>query len=72
LFKRLPWNRQDPIIGLREVPDASFTVPVLEDGVKKDVTLKNLPDFVRTQGTLFLLMPGIEALERIAGVRAWP
>lgn len=67
-------NRQDPIVGLRDVPgaDASFTIPVLEDGERKEVTLKKLPDFVRTQGTLFLLMPGIEALERIADARAWP
>jgi hypothetical protein len=33
----------------------------------KRVTLKNLPAFVRTKGTVFMLMPGIKGLNRIAG-----
>jgi deferrochelatase/peroxidase EfeB len=67
-------HQQDPIVGPRDLPfaDPSFVVPVMENNVRKDVTLSNLPSFVRTKGTVFMLMPGIESLERIAGTRAWP
>lgn len=47
---------QDPLLGNRAMPgtSADFIVP-RESG---DVTIKNLPDFVRTKGTAFLFYPG--------------
>jgi hypothetical protein len=47
---------QDPLLGNRAMPDASadFMIPAADGGV----TVKNLPNFVRTKGTAFLLYPG--------------
>lgn len=47
---------QDPVLGNRAIPGAcpDFTLPAA-DG---DMTVKNLPDFVRTKGSAFLLYPG--------------
>jgi deferrochelatase/peroxidase EfeB len=57
--------RQDPIVGNRAKPraDASFAIPTPAG----EVVLRGLPDFVRTKGTLFLLMPGLSGLARLAG-----
>jgi deferrochelatase/peroxidase EfeB len=67
-------HQQDPIVGLRDLPNAdpSFVIPIEDQDGRREVILKNLPDFVRTKGTVFMLMPGIQGLERIAGVRPWP
>ena len=49
-------HAQDPLVGNRGVRRASadFRIP----GKDSDVTAKNLPDFVHTKGTVFLLYPG--------------
>ncbi|MGH3825262.1 MAG: Dyp-type peroxidase [Pseudonocardiaceae bacterium] len=55
---------QDPLLGNRAMPGASadFIVP-MEGG---SATIKNLPDFVHTKGTAFLLYPGKAALTALA------
>lgn len=57
--------RQDPLFANKGLPRASdeFEIP-LRDG---SVTLDGLQDFVRTQGTLLLLLPSMRALARLAG-----
>jgi hypothetical protein len=49
-------HAQDPLVGNRGVRRAStdFRIPSKDS----DVTAKNLPDFVHTKGTVFLLYPG--------------
>jgi deferrochelatase/peroxidase EfeB len=51
---------QDPLFGNRAMPGAraEFTIP----GVAGGVTVKNLPDFIYTKGTAFVLYPGKSAL----------
>jgi deferrochelatase/peroxidase EfeB len=55
---------QDPLLGNRAMPDASadFTIPAADGGV----TVKNLPNFVRTKGTAFLLYPGKATLTALS------
>lgn len=55
---------QDPLLGNRAMPGASadFIVPRMGG----NVTIRNLPDFVRTKGTAFLLYPGKAALTALA------
>jgi deferrochelatase/peroxidase EfeB len=55
---------QDPLLGNRAVPGtcADFTLP-MEGG---SATIKNLPDFVRTKGTVFLFYPGKGALTALS------
>ncbi len=54
---------QDPLFGNRRAPLASdsFEIPG-----SAGTTLRGLPDFVRTQGTLMLLLPSVAMLERLA------
>lgn len=59
---------QDPLLGNRAMPgtNAGFTLPAAGGGA----TVKNLPDFVHTKGTAFLLYPGkatLTALSDVAG-----
>jgi len=56
--------RQDPIVGNRARPraDPSFAVPTPAG----EVMIRGLPDFVQSKGTLFLLMPGLSGLARLA------
>ena len=58
-------RRQDPVTGNRTEAsvDRSFVVPATSG----DVVLPDLPAFTRTKGTLFLLMPGMKTLARLAG-----
>lgn len=51
---------QDPLVGNRRMPGTSphFTVPAPGGGAR----VKNLPDFVHTKGTAFLLYPGKNTL----------
>lgn len=65
VFVQTGLRRQDPIVGNRAEPDAdtAFSIP-MPDGA--DVQIGGLPDFVRTQGTLLLLMPSLSALGRMA------
>ena len=55
---------QDPLLGNRAVPGASadFILPIKGGSM----TIKNLPDFVRTKGTVFLLYPGKAALTALS------
>ena len=55
---------QDPLFGNRQTPLASntFEIPA-ENG---SIMLRGLPDFVRTQGTLMLLLPSMVMLEQLA------
>ncbi|MGH3702013.1 MAG: Dyp-type peroxidase [Pseudonocardiaceae bacterium] len=57
---------QDPLFGNRAMPGASadFTLPAAGGGA----TVKNLPDFVRTKGTAFLLYPGKTTLTALSKV----
>jgi hypothetical protein len=57
--------RQDPLVGNRSKPgaDRSFAIPMANGG---EVVLRDLPDFVRTHGTAFLLMPGLSGITRMA------
>lgn len=65
VFESSSVRRQDPITGNRNEPsvDRTFAIPAAGG----DVALPNLPAFVRTKGTLFLLTPGMQALARMAG-----
>ena len=56
---------QDPLAGNRAVPgvDPSFAIPA--DGGGR--TIPRLPDFVRTKGTVFLLLPSKSTLHKLAG-----
>jgi hypothetical protein len=57
---------QDPLFGNRQTPLVSnaFEIPTVDGSV----TLRGLPDFVRTQGTLMLLLPSMAMLEQLAAV----
>lgn len=55
---------QDPLFGNRQAPLASDTFEIPSDGTP--ATLHGLPDFVRTQGTLMLLLPSLSTLERLS------
>jgi len=54
---------QDALVANRAVPgaDHSFTIPARDGGV----TVASLPDFVRTKGTAFLLLPSKSMLQRL-------
>jgi deferrochelatase/peroxidase EfeB len=58
---------QDPLLGNRAMPgtNADFILP----GVGGGATVKNLPDFVHTKGTAFLLYPGKATLSSMP--RIW-
>jgi deferrochelatase/peroxidase EfeB len=55
---------QDPLLGNRAMPgtSADFTLPAADGGV----TIKNLPDFVHTRGSVFLLYPGQATLTALS------
>jgi hypothetical protein len=55
---------QDPLFGNRAMPGASadFVLPAAGGSA----TVKNLPDFVRTKGTAFLLYPGKTTLTALS------
>jgi deferrochelatase/peroxidase EfeB len=55
---------QDPLVGNRAMPgtSADFTLP----GAGGGATVKNLPDFVHTKGTAFLLYPGKATLTALS------
>lgn len=55
---------QDPLLGNRAMPgaNAGFTLPAADGGA----TIKNLPDFVYTKGTVFLLYPGKATLTALS------
>ncbi len=57
--------RQDPLVGNRSKPgaDRSFAIPTADGS---EVVLRDLPGFVRTHGTAFLLMPGLTGIARLA------
>jgi len=57
-------NGQDPLCASRSVPRASksFTIP----GASGDVTLTDIPDFIRTQGVAILLLPSLATLHRLS------
>ncbi|MFY9805654.1 MAG: hypothetical protein WCC38_18190 [Pseudonocardiaceae bacterium] len=61
---------QDPLVGNRAAPgtSADFTLPNADVGV----TVKNLPDFVHTKGTAFLLYPGRATLTALAKAANMP
>jgi len=56
-------STQDALVGSRKEPDGdySFTIP-MESG---DVIIPKLPDFLRTKGTAFLLLPSKSMLEAL-------
>ncbi len=56
---------QDPLIGNRAVPgtEATFLIP----GETGSMTIRGLPDFVHTKGTVFLLYPSRTTLQQLAG-----
>ena len=58
--------RQDPLVGNRSKPgaDTSFAIP---KATGDEVVLRGLPDFVKTHGTAFMLMPSLSGLARLAG-----
>ena len=66
VFEKTSNHRQDPIVGNRneDMVDRSFTIP-MPGG---DIVLEDMPRFLRTKGTLFLLTPGLGALGRMAGI----
>lgn len=55
---------QDPLVGNRAMPGtiADFTIP----GAGGGATVTNLPDFVHTKGTAFLLYPGKATLTALS------
>jgi len=55
---------QDPVVGNRHIPGVitDFTMPT--DG--GTLSVSNLPDFIHTKGTLFLLYPGRAGLAALA------
>jgi deferrochelatase/peroxidase EfeB len=57
--------RQDPLVGNRSKPgaDTSFAIP---KATGDEVVLRGLPDFVKTHGTAFMLMPSLSGLARLA------
>jgi deferrochelatase/peroxidase EfeB len=57
---------QDPLLGNRAMPgvSADFTLPAPGGGV----TIKNLPNFVHTKGSVFLLYPGKATLTALSNV----
>jgi deferrochelatase/peroxidase EfeB len=65
VFKNL--REQDPLFGNRNKPlaEATYAIPHPETPVK----LTGLRNFIRTQGTLLLLLPSIETLRRLAADR---
>lgn len=57
-------NGQDPLFGSRSVPQSSnrFSMP----GDNGKATLKGLPDFIRMQGVVILLLPSLATLRKLA------
>ena len=55
---------QDPLVGNRSVPgtEATFILP----DPKGATTVRDLPDFVHTKGTLFLMYPSRSTLQKLA------
>ncbi len=54
---------QDPIQGNRTIPNVSTDFIIPFKG--KDIVLKNLKSFVRTQGAAFCFLPGIETIRKL-------
>jgi deferrochelatase/peroxidase EfeB len=61
------FHGQDALFGNRSMPERSDTFEFQAKGEKR--TLTNLQDFIRTQGTLILLLPGVATLKQLCDRR---